>query len=68
MKAGGGPTKYQLLLEIMAQINLDLHHFPWTIVVFCLLFLNFAGQGGAKVSERFFRKSRCLFSNVDPFN
>ena len=43
MKAGGGYAKYWSIIKIMAQINLDLHHFDYTVTVFRLLFLSFAG-------------------------
>ena len=53
---------------IYAQINLELLRLSYAIVVLCLVFLSFAGQGGgAKVSGRFFRKSLWQFVTLDPF-
>ena len=42
-------------------------HLSYTIVVLCLSFLSFAGQGGRKVSGQFLRKSVGQFVTFDPF-
>ena len=67
-ETGGRHTKYWTEVIITTEINLDLDHISYTIVVLCLSFLSFAGQGGRKVSGQFLRKSVGQFMTFDPFD